>query len=397
MRTVYDVTTWSVPGSDVTAESDIGLVINAIIADIKQQQDDPGNRPGAVIYIPPGTYRLGTQVVIDVSYLQIKGSGHGFFSNSIRDFADTGGWYERTAGGSRIAVDLRRAPAILVRRAAAPRLNSIELTGFCLDGVAFDGSATSYRNGKTGIDIQSDNDSVVLAGLGMVYLERGLRVRGADALAIRDNFIAECGSCIELVGAGMASSVLNYHLGAGPAGYSVFAENHFGLLVSGNNIFPRGRSMVHLRACTDSSITGNRLHGFHPGMIELEGGCADLLIQGNHLRREPETFDPFKGVTTGRDDLFGLIHLVGSGHLVTGNLLTHRVPAAQITPPGAAPTGVLVASGTGMTLMGTVLRSTAPARSVVIDARARDTTVVDCGRVADIVDHATTSRIRPLP
>ena len=80
----YDVTQYRIGD----AYEDIGAVINSIIADIKSRQSvcdqNSGGRPGAVIYIPPGNYRLLTQVVIDVSYLKIMGSGHGFTSSSIR-------------------------------------------------------------------------------------------------------------------------------------------------------------------------------------------------------------------------------------------------------------------------------------------------------------------------
>ena len=83
--TIYDVTTWTVPGSPATtATTDIGAVVNSIIVDIKANQPDQASKPGAVIYIPPGDYSLKTRIVIDISYLQIKGSGHGFTSSSIR-------------------------------------------------------------------------------------------------------------------------------------------------------------------------------------------------------------------------------------------------------------------------------------------------------------------------
>ncbi|MBQ4796898.1 right-handed parallel beta-helix repeat-containing protein, partial [Pectobacterium versatile] len=80
----YDVTEWNVGNP----YQDIGEVINSIIADIKHRQTqtdtNKGGKPGAVIYIPPGDYHLNTQVLIDISYLKIVGSGHGFTSSSIR-------------------------------------------------------------------------------------------------------------------------------------------------------------------------------------------------------------------------------------------------------------------------------------------------------------------------
>ena len=69
-----DVTEWHV-GNPYT---DIGEVLNSIIADIKSRQKDTDHneegKPGAVIYIPSGDYHLRTQVLIDISYLKIQGS-----------------------------------------------------------------------------------------------------------------------------------------------------------------------------------------------------------------------------------------------------------------------------------------------------------------------------------
>ena len=107
----YDVTTW--PLGDPS--EDIGEVINSIIADIKARQTvtdaNDGGKPGAVIYIPPGDYRLRTQVVIDISFLRIQGSGHGFTSSSIRFNVPEDEWpdlHELWPGGSRILVDIPR-------------------------------------------------------------------------------------------------------------------------------------------------------------------------------------------------------------------------------------------------------------------------------------------------
>ena len=105
----YDVTTW--PVGDPS--DDVGEVINSIIADIKCRQTDAdandGGKPGAAIYIPPGDYRLRTQVVIDISFLKIHGSGHGFASSSIRFNVPEDEWsdlHELWPGGSRILVDI---------------------------------------------------------------------------------------------------------------------------------------------------------------------------------------------------------------------------------------------------------------------------------------------------
>ncbi|STR42738.1 inulin fructotransferase protein [Klebsiella michiganensis] len=74
-KNYYDVTQWHVGNP----YEDIGEVINSILADIKSRQTETdindGGKPGAAIYIPPGDYHLKTQVLIDISYLKIMGSG----------------------------------------------------------------------------------------------------------------------------------------------------------------------------------------------------------------------------------------------------------------------------------------------------------------------------------
>ncbi|MBU5581644.1 right-handed parallel beta-helix repeat-containing protein, partial [Enterococcus sp. S181_ASV_20] len=108
-KNYYDVTQWAM-GDPF---NDIGEVINNILLDIKKRQkeidENDGGKPGAVIYIPPGDYHLKTQVVIDISFLKIMGSGHGFTSSSIRYNVPEEEWgdlHELWPGGSRILVDL---------------------------------------------------------------------------------------------------------------------------------------------------------------------------------------------------------------------------------------------------------------------------------------------------
>ena len=180
----YNVTEWNTGDP----YEDIGVVINSIIADIKARQTErdvlSGGKPGAVIYIPPGDYHLKTQVVIDLSYLKIQGSGHGFTSSSIRfntPADQLARWHEIWPGGSRILVDLEpgideaSGAAFYVRREGEPRISSVEFSSFCIDGLHFvDGGFSvndpenTYRNGKTGIYIASAHDSFKITGMGMI-------------------------------------------------------------------------------------------------------------------------------------------------------------------------------------------------------------------------------------
>lgn len=361
----YDVTEWKTGNP----YEDIGEVINSIIGDIKSRQTDPdvgeGGKPGAVIFIPSGDYHLTSQVVIDISYLKIMGSGHGFVSSSIRFNTPESEWadlHEVWPGGSRILVDIAAedgggegaGAAFYVERSGSPRISSVEFEGFCIDGLHFtDGGPggkdpeNTYKNGKTGIYIASAQDSFRITGMGMVYLEHGVTIYHADALSIHDNFIAECGSCIELRGWGQASKITDNLIGAGYDGYSIYARNFGGLLVTANNVFPRGTSSVHFDGVLRSSVTGNRFHSFYPGMLVFQGNCSENLVSSNHFLRDHEPWPPMQGYDNGLDDRYGLLCISGSHNSIIGNHISETISTRYIRPSGTVPVIIHVVSGRG--------------------------------------------------
>ncbi|MFJ5695829.1 right-handed parallel beta-helix repeat-containing protein [Arthrobacter sp. NPDC093125] len=436
----YNVTTWPVGNP----AKDVGEVINSIIADIKERQSatdvNDGGKPGAVIYIPPGDYHLRTQVLIDVSFLRIEGSGHGFTSSSIRFNVPEDEWpdlHELWPGGSRIIVDIPLAgdgeeaegAAFYIERSGSPRISSVEFSNFCIDGLHFspDGSGTypenTYVNGKTGIYVASANDSFRVTGMGFVYLENALTIYNADALSIHDNFIAECGSCIELRGWGQASKITNNLVGAGFKGHSIYAENHGGLLITANNVFPRGASSVHFKGVTRSSITNNRLHSFYPGMVVLEDNSSENLVATNHFLRDHEPWTPFLGVDNGLDDLTGLLSVSGSNNSVVGNHFSEVIDSGSIRPAGAAPVIIRLAAGAGNfvsnnhvvamdvsakssdscfaaqvdALLATEASVSLAVTTVMVDPESVRNTVLDSGSDAQIVLDRTVNAFRPTP
>lgn len=324
--TFYDVTTFK---GSTSPYHDIGTVINEIIADIKAEQTTQTTRPGAVIYVPPGHYDLLTRVVIDISFLQIKGAGHGFMSQAIRDdTADTSQWDEVLPGGSHIRVMNTDGnhEAFLVSKTGTPalngRINSIFFQDFCLNGV---NAEKPYSNGKIGISVQSDNDSLRIEGMGFMYLERPLLIKGADAINITNNFIAETGSCIELTGASILGKITNNYLISAWAGYSIFAENGEGLLVSGNTIVWAGK--IYLDNVSRSNISSNKILSNFPGMVILAGNSKENLISSNQFRR---TWGDGKSDLL--DDTYGLIRVESSGNQISSNIFAFDVPREQLLP-----------------------------------------------------------------
>ncbi|MFF9813552.1 NosD domain-containing protein [Streptomyces sp. NPDC014006] len=338
--TVYDVTTFA---ASVSPYTDIGRVINEIIADIKSRQTTQNTRPGAVIYIPPGHYDLLTRVIVDISFLTIKGSGHGFLSEAIRDGSNTGSWGEVQPGSSHVRVMNTdgHSEAFLVQRAGRPddvgRLSGIVFQDFCIDGVS---AVKPYTpgNSKIGISVQSDNDSFRFEGMGFVYLEHAMTVNGADACSFTNNFVAECGSSIELTGASQSVKITNNYLISAWAGYSVHAERTEGLSITGNTIlWACNITLIESNRCT---ISANKLLSDFPSMISLQNGSSGNLISANHFRRVYGD-----GTSTRFDDLYGMMRISGDDNAVIGNQFSFSVPPENISPAGSDPTIILVAGG----------------------------------------------------
>ena len=364
----YDVTTWKAGNP----HEDIGAVINGIIADIKSRQSDAdldeGGKPGAVIFIPSGDYHLRTQVLIDISYLKIMGTGHGFVSSSIRFNTPEKEWknlHEIWPGGSRILVDLpadaqdeTKGAAFYVKREGEPRISSVEFSNFCIDGLHFVQDAcaaqaeNTYVNGKTGILVDCAHDSFRISEMGMIYLEHGVVCRHADALSIHDNFIAECGNCIELRGKGQAAKITDNLLGAGFHGHTIYAENFGGLLVGVNNVFPRGRSSLHFSGVVRSTVSGNRFHSFYPGMLILENGCSENLIASNHFFRDREPWPPMMAYDNGLSDDFGLLRIYGNHNSIIANHISETMAKQYLKPEGVRPVMIHIAGGQGNYISG---------------------------------------------
>ncbi|MGB8666088.1 MAG: NosD domain-containing protein, partial [Serratia inhibens] len=180
---------------------------------------------------------------------------------------------------------------------------------------------------------------------GLVYLEHGVTIYNADALAIHNNFIAECGNCIELRGSGQASKITDNLIGAGYRGYSIYAQNFGGLLITANNIFPRGKSSIHFTGVVRSSVSSNRFHSFYPGMLVFEENSSENLVSANHFFREREPWVPMQPYNNGLDDLYGLIYISGDHNSIIANHISENLDTQYITPPGARPVIIRVVSG----------------------------------------------------
>lgn len=378
--TVYDVTTF--PAS-ISPHTDIGQVINEIMADIRTQQSGQTTRPGAVIYIPPGHYTLATTAVIDRSFITVKGSGHGFLSEAIRDDVDHSAWTETLPGSSHVQIANANQVGFLVDKSGSPgangRLNSVVFQDFCIDGVSSSKPYTGANgNGKVGIKVQFDSDAVRVEGMGFVYLQEAVTIRNADAYSITNNFIGECGNGIRMINGSIVGKITNNYIVTPWGGHSIFIENVENCLISGNSLLWGAR--IQFKGVDRAVITGNKLVSNFSGMIVQETTCHEHLISGNHFRR---IFGD--GGPAPQDDLFGMVHLNGNDNAVSSNFFSFSVPSGSIVPSGATPTIVLVKSGTRNFLSSNQLTSNVAVRHVV-DGSATSTKVLWSGSSSQLQD-----------
>ena len=183
--------------------------------------------------------------------------------------------------------------------------------------------------------------------MGIIYLEHGVTAYQADAMSLHDNFIAECGNCIELRGSGQASKITDNLIGAGYNGYSIYAQNFGGLLVAANNVFPRGTSSVHFSGVVRSTVTSNRFHSFYPGMLVLEGNCSENLISSNHFLRDHEPWPPMLGYDNGLTDDYGLLRIEGNNNSIIANHISETIDRQYLKPDGVTPVIIHLVRGTG--------------------------------------------------
>ena len=303
--------------------------------------------------------------MIDISFLRIEGSGHGFTSSSIRFNVPEDEWpglHELWPGGSRILVDIpagagadeSAGAAFYVERSGSPRISSVEFSNFCIDGLHFaaDGSElhpeNTYVNGKTGIYVAGANDSFRVNGMGFVYLEHALTIYNADALSVHDNFIAECGSCIELRGWGQASKITDNLIGAGFQGSLDLRREPRRAPDHGEQRLPPRREQRPPRRR-------------HPFQRDQQPPALVLPRDGGPRRRTvPRTSSPritscattspgrpSSAIDNGLDDLFGLLRVSGSNNSVIGNHFSEVLDAESIRPAGATPVIIRLVAGSG--------------------------------------------------
>lgn len=147
---------------------------------------------GGVIELPAGEMWIHSPIKINRSYVTIRGVNAGTRSN-IDPEEQTG--LNHPGGGSKLVLGNNCQTAIVSeRRVGAPRVSSIQLESFLIQGRGSD-------TGQIAVNIDQDNDAVRIIGVSTINVDTGLRLNGADACTVRGCWISEVRNGLLSVGA----------------------------------------------------------------------------------------------------------------------------------------------------------------------------------------------------
>lgn len=397
MTVVYDVTTFA---GSVSPFTDVGKVINEIIANIKSQQTTQATRPGAVIYIPPGNYDLLTQVQIDISYLQIKGSGHGFYSQETRDHDSSFNIatnYDIYPGGSHVRVKVPSiTSAFRIYRSGdfhqVGRINSVEFRDFCLDGVDVDRPYTGNPQ-RYGISSDSLTDSVRIEGMGFTRLHTAILMHGNDGTNVTNNFIVEVGVGIEMYGPDCTNPQITNNTIINPwDGASVLVDGGNNPYIADNFLDYWGN--IRVKNCNDPTIRGNRINSWWPRSIWIDNS-HDAFVADNHILRRDNRFDvPGPGL----NDDAGIIYVNGDQNTVTNNLISLALSPGTTRPSNTTVAAIKIDGGTNNHLMmNRVTNGLGVPYTIVIASGVTNTRVIYSAPLARVADSGSGTQIVPTP
>jgi hypothetical protein len=269
-------------------------VINAIIRNLPPE--------GGTIVVPEGEFRINSPIVLNKSFVTIRGNNHGQRSNVDPAVPGTTG----PAGGSKILVGPGVEAGILVPN-EQPRISGLLIRDLAIQGLD--------PGTNQGIVIDRASDGVRIENVNCINLDKGIFMRDADAARISGCWLAECRAPLH-IDAGRQIIVADNHLGGQPGGVTAGFNNLDHLQFTGNTIFPDGNVGLSLGNCHQCNISDNTISGLYTGLIEINGNMNTLSNNGIFAERRNGQWAPDPA---GRDGLWGLIRIEGNDNMVSSN------------------------------------------------------------------------------
>lgn len=296
---------------------DNGEIFNEIIQDMGDK--------GGTIYIPTGNYYVNSPIIIDRSYVSIKGDNSG-----LRSGVDSENSKTQSGGGGSKIIARPGVTAFQIKDEDNPdRISGITFRSFQIRG---------QSNNGVGIDGVQDTDRVVVDDLVINNVGTGIQLHGADAPSISNSWIAETKSSIILSGASQQASIVGNSLGAQPDGVTIELENAQWFNITSNNIYPDGSSNIRLYNPVQGNISSNTITSRYNGIIELLPNNDGALGQGNLINGNAISIVATASNPDKKDEKWGILHIEADNTIITGNTLNTAGMQGDYT-------GITVASG----------------------------------------------------
>lgn len=283
---------------------DNAKVFNQLISKMGKQ--------GGTIYIPTGTYYVKSPVTIDRSYVSIVGDNPG-----LRSGIDPGN-NKSQAGGGGAQVVLSSGIAGFKIHGDKTRLSGITFKGFQIKG---------QGNNGFGIKGETDTDGVTVSDMVINNVGLGIELKGADAVSIHDNWIAETQSCVKLSGASQQANISNNSMGAQPGGVTIDMENPDRYTISSNNLYPDGASVMNMYNPVHGTITGNTISSYYNGVINMLPNSNGTYGNSNVISNNVISVETWKDNPSGKDSKWGILHIEGFTNRIDGNsIIANNAP-----------------------------------------------------------------------
>jgi len=340
-------------------------VFNAIIENMPPE--------GGTIVVPEGEFRINSPIIVDKSFVTIRGNNHGQRSNVDPGVAGT----TAPAGGSKILVGPGVNAGILVPD-EEPRISGLLFRDLAIQGLD--------PGTNQGIIINRSNDGVRIENVNCINLDKGIFLAEADAARISGCWLAECRAPLHIDG-GRQIIVSNNHLGGQPGGVTAGFDNLDHLQFTGNTIFPDGRVGLFLGNCHQCNIASNTISGKFTGLIDIRGNMNTLTNNGIFAERRDGEWpaDP-----AGRDGLWGLIRIEGNDNMVSSNNIISWQPEND--------TRLHIVGGERNQVFNNYIAGIGSTRKIVVNgANAQNTRIVNSGVSGEIKTGNQSTKVRYSP